>query len=123
MLPKARSEEDSEEGMVRSDLVDNLTKHNPNLPKQDINLVVATILECMIRALGNQQRIEIRGFGTFSLQYRSPRTARNPSSGLAVQVPERHTPHFRAGKDLRHAIQASYQPSPKDNTRPEERSK
>jgi integration host factor subunit beta len=68
---------------------------------KDAELSVKTILDAMSNSLKKKQRIEIRGFGSFSLNYRSPRIGRNPKSGEKVNVPEKYVPHFKAGKELR----------------------
>ena len=65
---------------------------------------MAMILDAMAESLAKGERIEIRGFGSFGLNYRPPRTGRNPKSGERVQVPEKHVPHFKAGKELRERV-------------------
>jgi len=75
---------------------------------KDAEIAVRTIHEAMTQALRERKRIEIRGFGSFSLSHRPPRIARNPKSGEAVRVPEKYLPHFKAGKDLRERV---YEPA------------
>ena len=81
--------------MTKSELIARLAEHYPQLVAKDAEAVVAAILDAMITSLVKGQRIEIRGFGSFELNHRPPRTGRNPKSGQVV------VPHFKAGKDLR----------------------
>ena len=93
-------------GMTKSDLIARLAARYPQLVAKDADLAVKTILDAMTLSLSQGQRIEIRGFGSFGLNYRPPRTGRNPKSGEKVQVPEKHVPHFKAGKELRDRVDA-----------------
>ena len=77
---------------------------NGQLTNRDTEFAVKTILDAMSAALAKGHRIEIRGFGSFGLNYRPPRTGRNPKSGEKVQVPEKYVPHFKAGKELRERV-------------------
>ena len=90
--------------MTKSELIAKLTERNPQLVAKDAELAVKTILDGMIRSLSQGQRIEIRGFGSFDLNYRPPRQGRNPKSGSKVLVPEKFVPHFKAGKELREMV-------------------
>jgi integration host factor subunit beta len=90
--------------MTKSELIERFAKHYPQLVVQDAEVVVQTILEEIAKSLSRGERIEIRGFGSFGLNYRPPRTGRNPKSGDKVQVPAKHVPHFKAGKELRERI-------------------
>lgn len=90
--------------MTRSDLINKLAERYPQLLAKDAELAVKVILDAMAGALMRGGRIEIRGFGSFSLNYRPPRTGRNPKSGDKVQVPAKHVPHFKAGKELRERV-------------------
>ncbi|MDR1462366.1 MAG: integration host factor subunit beta [Azoarcus sp.] len=92
--------------MTRSELVARLAARFPQLVVKDTDCAVKTVLESMIDALANGDRIEIRGFGSFSLNYRPPRVSRNPKSGDRVDVPEKYVPHFKAGKELRARVDA-----------------
>ncbi|GAB4166777.1 MAG: integration host factor subunit beta [Rhodocyclaceae bacterium] len=76
----------------------------PQLTAKDADTAVKMIIEAMIDALTRGNRIEIRGFGSFSLSHRPPRIGRNPKSGEKVQVPEKFVPHFKAGKELRQRV-------------------
>jgi integration host factor subunit beta len=92
--------------MTKSELIDRLAERFPQLVAKDADLAVKMILEAMTGALLAGDRIEIRGFGSFSLNYRPPRVGRNPKSGEQVEVPEKWAPHFKAGKELRERILA-----------------
>ena len=87
--------------MTRSDLIARLTSRYPQLIQKDTELVVAEILDAIQTTLAQGGRVEIRGFGTFILNYRPPRNGRNPKTGESVSVPEKWVPHFKAGKILR----------------------
>ena len=89
--------------MTRSDLAEELATRFTHLTQRDAELAVKTILEAMNDALVHGQRIEIRGFGSFSVNHRPPRIGRNPRSGESVAVPEKRVPHFKPGKALREA--------------------
>src|SRR4029078_7877496 len=90
--------------MTKSELIDRLAAQFPQLVAKDAELAVKMILDAMAESLAKGQRIEIRGFAGFGLNYRPPRTGRNPKSGEKVQVPEKHVPHFKAGKELRERV-------------------
>lgn len=90
--------------MTKSELIARLAARFPQLVAKDADFAVKMILDAMTDALSRGDRIEIRGFGSFALNYRPPRTGRNPKSGERVQVPEKHVPHFKAGKELRERV-------------------
>lgn len=90
--------------MNRSDLLKNIAARFPQLLAKDIELSVMTILDGITSTLASGGRVEIRGFGAFSLNYRSPRLGRNPKTGERVQVPGKRVPHFKAGKELRERV-------------------
>ena len=90
--------------MTKSELIARLAERNPRLVARDADEAVNTMLDAMTEALSTGQRIEIRGFGSFALNYRPPRVGRNPKSGDRVQVPAKHVPHFKAGKELRERV-------------------
>lgn len=92
--------------MTRSDLVEELAARFAQLTQRDAEYAVKTILDAMSDALVRGQRIEIRGFGSFSVNRRPPRIGRNPRSGESVQIPEKRVPHFKPGKALREAVDA-----------------
>ena len=87
--------------LTKSDLIDNLSIKQWHLAYKDFELAVKSLIEMMSNALSNGKRIEIRGFGSFSLHYRPPRTGRNPKSGDRVDLPGKYVPHFKPGKELR----------------------
>ena len=90
--------------MTKSELIDRLAERFPQLVAKDADYAVKMILEALTAALVRNDRIEIRGFGSFALNYRPPRVGRNPKSGDKVQVPEKYVPHFKAGKELRERV-------------------
>ncbi len=90
--------------MTRSDLIAKLAERYPQLLAKDADLAVKVILDAMAGTLARGGRIEIRGFGSFALNYRPPRMGRNPKSGDKVQVPAKYVPHFKAGKELRERV-------------------
>jgi len=92
--------------MTRSDLVTKLADRFGQLTQRDAEFAVKTILDAMSDALARGHRIEIRGFGSFSINRRPPRVGRNPRSGEQVVVPEKLVPHFKPGKALREAVDA-----------------
>jgi integration host factor subunit beta len=90
--------------MTKSELIAKLAARFPQLVVKDAELSVKAILDAMSEKLAAGKRIEIRGFGSFSLNYRPPRLGRNPKTGEKVQVPEKYVPHFKAGKELRERV-------------------
>ena len=90
--------------MTKSELIAQLAERFPQLVAKDADLAVKMILDAMSEALVRGDRIEIRGFGSFSLNYRPPRMGRNPKSGESVHVPGKYVPHFKSGKDLRDRV-------------------
>ncbi len=90
--------------MTKSELIDRLVECNPHLVAADAELAVKTILDAMVQNLVDGNRIEIRGFGSFSLNFRPPRVGRNPKTGEQVMVEGKHVPHFKAGKELRDRV-------------------
>ena len=88
----------------KKDLIDRISRNQDQLPHRDIELAVKTIINCMTQALSTGERIELRGFGSFSLRYRKPRIGRNPKSGMAVNINERYVPHFKPGKNLKNKV-------------------
>jgi integration host factor subunit beta len=88
----------------KKDIIDRISRNQDQLPHRDIELAVKTIINCMTQALSTGERIELRGFGSFSLRYRKPRIGRNPKSGIAVNINERYVPHFKPGKNLKNKV-------------------
>jgi len=92
------------ESMTKSELILKLAERFPQLVVKDADYAVNMMLEAMASALVNGDRIEIRGFGSFALNYRPPRVGRNPKSGEKVDVQAKWVPHFKAGKELRERV-------------------
>lgn len=93
--------------MVKSELINRIASRQESLPIKDIELSVNQLLECLSNSLSKGERIEIRGFGSFSLHYRAPRKAHNPKTGERVFTTAKYTPHFKPGKDMRDRVNAS----------------
>ena len=91
--------------MNRSDLIARLAESHPQLQIRDAELGAKIIIDAMSGTLLKGGRVEVRGFGSFSLNYRSPRQGRNPKTGGKVQVPAKYVPHFKAGKELRERVE------------------
>lgn len=93
--------------MTRAELIDILAARMPNLPFKTVEDAVKRLFEEMARALEQGGRIEVRGFGSFSLRFRPPRMARNPKTGEQVSTGGKYTPRFKAGKELKERVDAS----------------
>jgi integration host factor subunit beta len=93
--------------MTKSELITAISGTQPQLDYRDVELAVKEILEQMSAALAAGERIEVRGFGSFSLHYRPPRVGRNPKTGAAVHVPDKFVPHFKPGKELRERVDSA----------------
>lgn len=93
--------------VTKSELIDILAKQQSHLALKDVELTVKCIIEQMNQALAAGERIEIRGFGSFSLRLRPPRMGRNPKTGESVALSKKHVPHFKPGKELRDRVNAS----------------
>jgi integration host factor subunit beta len=93
--------------MTKSELIDLLSENQKHLAHLDVELAVRSILEQMSTALAGGDRVEIRGFGSFSLHFRAPRMGRNPKTGDSVALPGKHVPHFKPGKSLRERVDIS----------------
>jgi integration host factor subunit beta len=91
-------------GMTKSELIEALSRRQAHLKADDVDMAVKTLLEQMSGALSSGERIEIRGFGSFSLHFRPPRIGRNPKTGDSVALPGKHVPHFKPGKELRERV-------------------
>jgi integration host factor subunit beta len=87
--------------MIRSELVDKIAEENPHLYHRDVERIVSTIFSEIIDAMANGNRVELRGFGAFSVKKRDARVGRNPRTGDSVSVDEKHVPFFKTGKLLR----------------------
>jgi len=92
--------------MTKSELIEILAAKNSHLNYKDVELAVKSLIEQMSQSLAQGQRIEIRGFGSFSLHYRPPRLGRNPKTGESVALSAKYVPHFKPGKELRERVDA-----------------
>ena len=90
--------------MVKSELIARLAELNPHLYQRDVERIVSTIFDEISMALARGDRVELRGFGTFSIKQRQPRIARNPRTGQSVHVGEKNIPFFKTGKELRERL-------------------
>jgi integration host factor subunit beta len=93
--------------MTKSELIAELTAANPHLTGRDVEVIVATIFDEITAALARGDRVELRGFGAFTVKRRNARTGRNPRTGEAVPVDEKAVPFFKAGKELRERVNKS----------------
>ena len=87
--------------MIRSELIQKIADENPHLYQRDVEKIVNVIFDEIIEAMARGDRVELRGFGAFSVKKRDARTGRNPRTGAAVEVEEKHVPFFKTGKLLR----------------------
>jgi len=92
--------------MTKSELIARLAERNPHLTQRDMERIVATIFEEITAALARGQRVELRGFGAFSIKTRDARTGRNPRTGESVHVDSKVVPYFKTGKELREKVNA-----------------
>ena len=90
--------------MTKSEIIEALALNQKHLAYTDVEMAVKALLEQMSQSLANGNRIEVRGFGSFSLHFRPPRMGRNPKTGQAVALPGKHVPHFKPGKELRERV-------------------
>jgi integration host factor subunit beta len=104
--------------MTKSELIERIASKQAHLPLKDVELAVKGILDFMAAALAQGKRIEIRGFGSFSLHYRAARMARNPKTGGSVRLSDKYVPHFKAGKEMRDRVNASKEQVPIKETAP-----
>ena len=93
--------------MTRSELIELMASHQNQLTTKDVELAVKLMIDHMAGSLASGERIEIRGFGSFSLHYREPRKGRNPKTGDAVALEAKYVPHFKPGKELRERVNRS----------------
>lgn len=90
--------------MTKSELIEKISSNQEQLPPRDVEMAVRMILDRMVTSLSNNERIEIRGFGSFCLHYRAPRIGRNPKTGAAVDLVGKFVPYFKPGKGLRSRV-------------------
>ncbi|MBB3168380.1 integration host factor subunit beta [Simiduia aestuariiviva] len=93
--------------MTKSELIERIAQRQDQLSAKDVELTVKLLLDFMSDVLAAGDRIEIRGFGSFSLHYREPRVGRNPKTGEAVKLPGKYVPHFKPGKEMRDRVNQS----------------
>ena len=93
--------------MTKSELIESIASKQDKLTPVDVDLAIKMILEKMTQTLSVNERIEIRGFGSFCLHHRAPRIGRNPKTGAAVELASRSVPHFKPGKELRERVNIS----------------
>jgi integration host factor subunit beta len=102
--------------MTKSELIERMSLCQGQLPLKDVELAVKTMLDQMTEVLASGERIEIRGFGSFSLHFRAPRAGRNPKTGERVELSGKYVPHFKAGKELRERVNLSLAENDARNT-------
>ena len=90
--------------MNKSELIERIVDRQEQLSVRDVELAVKMMLEQMTQVLSSGERIEVRGFGSFSVNYRAPRIGRNPKTGETVELEGKHVPHFKPGKELRDRV-------------------
>lgn len=90
--------------MTKSELIEALAEKHSDLPLKEVEAAVKSIIDNMAETLSSGERIEIRGFGSFSLHYRAPRVGRNPKTGESVELEAKYVPHFKPGKELRERV-------------------
>ncbi len=93
--------------MTKSELIERIAERQDQLSSKDVELAVKLVLEYMSKILASGDRIEVRGFGSFSLHYREPRLGRNPKTGEAVELEGKYVPHFKPGKEMRDRVNES----------------
>lgn len=95
--------------LTKSELIERIAERQSQLSPKDVELAVKTLIEQMADSLAGGGRIEIRGFGSFSLHFRAPRVGRNPKTGASVELHGKYVPHFKPGKELRERVNESLQ--------------
>jgi integration host factor subunit beta len=90
--------------MIKSELIQKIADENPHLYQRDVERIVGTIFDEIVEAMANGKRVELRGFGAFSVKKREARTGRNPRTGETVNVEEKYVPFFKTGKLLRDSL-------------------
>ena len=100
--------------LTKSELIERIADRQAQLSPKDVELAVKTLIEQMADSLAGGGRIEIRGFGSFSLHFRAPRVGRNPKTGASVELHGKYVPHFKPGKELRERVNESLTDSGED---------
>jgi integration host factor subunit beta len=103
LCPQRQAKEDA---VIRSELVQRIAAENPHLYHRDVEKILDVILDSIVDALARGERVELRGFGAFTVKYRAPRKGRNPRTGATVPVQEKFVPFFKTGKELRERLNA-----------------
>ena len=93
--------------MTKSELIERIAMRQAQLSTKDVELAVKCVIDQMVNGIASGKRIEIRGFGSFSLHYRAARVGRNPKTGEQVQLSGKHVPHFKPGKEMRDRVNDS----------------
>ena len=102
-------EDQADNKMTKSELIEVIAREQSHLAYRDVELAVKCMIEQMSQALASGERIEIRGFGSFSLHFRPPRVGRNPKTGDSVELNGKYVPHFKPGKELRERVNMKFQ--------------
>ena len=105
--------------MTKSELIHRIARKQSQLVERDVELAVKMMLDQMVESLAGGGRIEIRGFGSFSLRFRRARIGRNPRTGTPVSVPAKYTPHYKPGKELRERVDRQHRLSLEAQLRPD----
>jgi integration host factor subunit beta len=103
--------------MIKSELIEQVGAANPHLLHRDVETIVNVVFDEISEALARGDRVELRGFGAFSVKHRQARTGRNPRTGEQVDVEEKYVPFFKTGKDLREKLKVSPTPAAKSKKR------
>ncbi len=90
--------------MIKSELIQKIAAANPHLYHRDVERILEVVLDEIVEALARGDRVELRGFGAFTVKYRAPRRGRNPRTGATVSVQEKFVPFFKTGKELRERL-------------------
>ena len=90
--------------MIKSELVQVISERNPHLYQRDVEHIINAVLDAITEALARGDRVELRGFGAFSVKNRPARVGRNPRTGTAVEVTEKYVPFFKTGKEMRERL-------------------
>ena len=101
--------------LIKSQLIQNITDKNPHLYIKDVERIINTIFNEITKSLADGRRVELRGFGAFSVQYRKERVGRNPRTGESVKVEEKYIPRFKTGKELRNKLNSPISSLPQNS--------
>jgi integration host factor subunit beta len=104
--------------MLKSDLIQRIASQNPHLYQRDVEKIVNAIIEAIVQALRRGDRVELRGFGAFSVKLRGRREGRNPRTGAVVQVAKKAVPHFKTGKEMHARLNRGTLPPPARDATP-----